>query len=280
MKLVKLYNENAKPLVGIEGAENITLQDSILMSDAKFTLLQFNHVKMQVMLSFSESAAANLSMFKNDYAYVIRGFLKPSTFEGKTPADGCASLAVSTKITTVDVTDLKPGDYVLVGIEPAAQKPGPAPVMRKPLAGFQFTPEEQLAALQEYQAALTEWQELVEAYDKEMTTLRAEEYSLPCFGYLLRVKNDNTYEVVADLSFMTTKTDAQFHSYGRYPIDAPTLVGKAVGDFAIGDSIKGMTLVDILTKLLSLTYETDEVGTELPVPEEEKEPVDPDKPTG
>lgn len=241
MKLVKIVTKPAQPIVGIPGAENLTINENILVSDSKYRLLDFNHVKMIVMKEFTETAVVDITDLDMNKAYIIKKLVSPEDFK------------------IFDPSKYEVGDYVLVYKEGPVLK-AKKPVMRKPLPGFKFTPEELTAAIEEYDKAMKEYDKAVAKYEEEVKTFIEKVASVPSFGYLVEIVSATQFKVIADLSYETTKTVPQFHEWGKLPASAPSLVTKAVGGFSAGTSIKGMTVVDILTKMLGLEFEEDLVG--------------------
>mgnify|MGYP007089305479 CR=1 FL=1 len=66
MKLVKLLDKPLSAVAGIVGipeSEKITTKESLLVSNDRFTLLQFNHVRTHLVKEFSETAIANIGGF-------------------------------------------------------------------------------------------------------------------------------------------------------------------------------------------------------------------------
>lgn len=267
MKLVKLLSKplsSVAGIVGIPNAEDVVIpsskdkpedppkkQKSLLISDDRFTLLQHAGVKTYLMKDFSEIAVCNLGDFDKKITYVIADIVKPSEFEG------------------FDPSDYEVGDYVFVYAE-GPKHPGEPPKMAKPAPGYSFTPQEYVDALNEYNTAMKEYTKKLEAYEtavKEFITTGEASYEE--YGWLVRIVSETQYYVIADFSFETTKDTAQFGVMGKLPKEVATKVTKALGGFAADDSIRGLTVAEIIEKALGLEVEEELVGQLLP-PEEEK----------
>lgn len=247
MKLIKLLKDDySHPITCLPGAENLTLEDTILVSDAKYRLLQFNRVRMIVVKEFSETNAANMGSFDKMKAYILSDIIKVADYD------------------TFDPSKYEVGDYVLVYEDVNAEKPGEIPVMRKPLPGFAFTPEERIAAMNEYEKAMKEYYQKMEAYNEAVETFIKETASKPQFGYLIEVLSETNWTVIADISFETTKTEAQFGVLGKMPKEVATKVTEALGDLKVDDSIKGLTIAEVISKALKLEDEEEIVGTLIP----------------
>ena len=248
MKLIKLLKDDySHPITCIPGAEKLTIEDSILVSDAKYSLLKFNHVRMVVTKEFSETSVTNMGTFDKMKAYILADIIKVEDYE------------------SFDPSNYEIGDYILVyeDVE-GVEKPGEPPVMRKPLPGYEFTPEEHIEAINEYEVAMAEYLEKVEAYEAAVKEFINTTASKAPFGYLIEVLSETNWTVIADISFETTKTEAQFGVLGKLPKEIATKITEALGDFKADDSIKGLTIADILTKAMKLEEEEELVGKILP----------------
>lgn len=80
------------------------------------------------------------------------------------------------------------------------------------------------------------------------------------YHVLATLTPDYKLYVTGDFSFETTKDSDQFGVVGKIDPSINTAVTKDVGGIKGGDSIKGMTYTDILTKAFGLEPEFDEVG--------------------
>jgi hypothetical protein len=263
MKLVKLLDKPLSAVAGIVGipeSEKITLKESLLVSNDRFTLLQFNHVRTLLVKEFSENAIANLGEFDKNKTYVIKELVKPSEFE------------------SFDPSKYEIGDYIFVYAEPEDEDgktlvhPGEPPKMRKPEVGYKFTLQEFVDAKNEFDKAVKEYESDLESYEEAVKKFITEgEGSKTEFGYLVQIVSSTQYKVIADFSFETTKDTAQFGVEGKLPKDVATKVVVALGGFAEDDSIKGMTITDIITKALGLEEEEDIVGKLLPEDSDEED---------
>lgn len=274
MKLVKLLSKPLSAVAGIVGipnAEDVVIptskeaakasadpeaptkpQKSLLISDDRFTLLQHAGVKTYLIKDFSEVAVRNLGDFDKKTTYVIADIVKPSEFE------------------SFDPSKYEVNDYIFVYAE-GPKHPGKAPKMAKPAPGYAFTPQEYIDALNEYNTAMKEYTTALEEYEaavKEFITTGEASYEE--YGWLIRVISDKQYYVIADFSFETTKDTAQFGVMGKLPKEIATKVTKALGGFAEDDSIRGLTVAEIIEKALGLEVEEDLVGQLLP-PEKDGE---------
>lgn len=254
MKLVKLLSKPLSSVAGIVGIPNsedvvVPSKKALLVSDDRFTLLQHNHVKTYLIQNFSEVAVVNLGDFDKKATYVIADIVKPSEFE------------------SFDPSEYEIGDHIFVYAKGPVKPAGP-PKMRKPLPGYSFTPQEYIDALNEYNADLKAYNEAMEEYEAAVKAfITTGEASHKEYGWLIRVVSDTQYYVIADFSFETTKDTAQFGVMGKLPKEIATKVTTALGGFAEDDSIKGMTVAEIIEKALGLEVEEDLVGEFLP-PEE------------
>lgn len=238
MKLVKIL-ETPAIIVGI--SEKLVDDSYVLVSDSKFRLLDFNHIKMVVLKEFTETAVVSTELFDNNKSYVIKALVAPADF-----AD-------------FDPSDYEIGDYVLVYKEGPKLK-AEVPVMDKPAPGYSFTPEEMTAAITVYNAKVAAYQAAVKKYNEEVEKFIKETASVPSYGYLVKVIDKSKYVVIADLSYETTKTIPQFDIWGKLPEDMPTKTTVAVGNIKAGTSLKGMTLTDILTAVFGLEFESSVIG--------------------
>lgn len=269
MKLVKLLSKplsSVAGIVGIPNAEDVVIpsskdkvpetpkkQKSLLISDDRFTLLQHAGVKTYLIKDFSEVAVRNIGDFDKKITYVIADIVKPSKFESFDPAE------------------YEVGDYVFV-YEEGPKHPGEPPKMAKPAPGYSFTPQEYVDALNEYNTAMKEYTKELEEYEtavKEFITTGEASYEE--YGWLVRIVSETQYYVIADFSFETTKDTAQFGVMGKLPKEVATKVTKALGGFAADDSIRGLTVAEIIEKALGLEVEEELVGQLLPPDEEEEE---------
>jgi hypothetical protein len=244
MKLVKVLSKT--PVVGID--KELTLDDFVLISEDRFTLLQQNHVKFKVIKNFSEVAVRDIGKFDKTETYILADVVKPSEFSSFDPS-------------TYEI-----GDYVFVFADLTTPKhPGKPPVMRKPEVGYNFTIEEYMEALNEYNAAMEEYKTALDAYNQAVEEfITTGEASYEEFGWLIRIENESQYFVIADFSFETTKDTAQFGVMGKLPKEVATKVTQALGGFIADDSIRGMTVAEIIEKALGLEAEEELVGQYLP----------------
>ena len=261
MKLVKLLDKVTPEIigstkVGLPEGEQITLKEDLLVSDDRFTLLQHNHIKMMLVQDFSEVAVANLGNFDKNKTYLIKKRIQPSKFSAFDPAT------------------FEEGDYVFVYAKPEEviskfHKMPIFPVMPKPDQGMKFSPSEYVKNLNEYNKEMKKYNEDLELYETDIKKFIDEEASLKEFGWLIKIVSKTQFEVIADFSFETTKTEDQFGALGKLPKEVATKITQALGGFAKEDSIKGLTIADILTKALGLEAEEELVGKILPeeVPE-------------
>lgn len=249
MKLVKLLDKPLSAVAGIVGipeSEKITTKESLLVSDDRFTLLQHNHVRTHLVKNFSEVAVANIGDFDKTKTYVIKECVKPSEFEN------------------FDPSKYKIGDYIFVYAE-GPKHPGEPPKMKKPEVGYKFTLDEFVKARQEYDRAMKEYQEELKAYEEEVEAfITTGEASKQEYGWLIQIVSATQYYVIADFSFETTKDTAQFGVMGKLPKEVATKVTEALGGFAADDSIKGLTVAEIIEKALGLEVEEELVGKLLP----------------
>ena len=245
MKLVKLLSKPISAVAGIVGipeSEKITTKETLLVSDDRYSLLKFNHVKFHLVKDFSEVAVASLGEFDKKKTYVIKDFVKPSEFSSLKPSK------------------YEVGDYLFVYAE-GPKHPGPAPVMRKPEPGYIFTPQEWATVKSEFDEKMKKYQEALAKYEEDVKKFIKKEAGLTEYGWLIQVVSTTQYKVIADFSFETTKDERQFGVLGKLPKEVATKVTKALGDLAADDSIKGLTIAEILTKALGLEPELDVVGT-------------------
>jgi hypothetical protein len=163
-----------------------------------------------------------------------------------------------------DPSQHKVGEYFFV-FEEGPKHPGKPPVMDKPAPGYKFTLEELTKAkvkfdkeMQDYMTELEEYQEAVKTF---ITTGEA---SYKEYGWLIQVVSEEQYFVIADFSFETTKDAAQFGVMGKLPKEVATKVTEALGGFEADDSIKGLTIAEIIEQALGLEFEEEIVGTYQP----------------
>lgn len=259
MRLVRLLDKPLSAVAGIVGipdSEKITLKEALLVSDDRFTLLQMNHVRTMLVEKFSEVAIANLGSFDKTKTYVIKDIVTPEEFE------------------SFDPSEYELNDYVFVYQTPKqyfgeeyVEHPV-KPVMDKPEIGYMFTPEEYAAALSKYNEEMKQYEKDMKDHKEQIKQFIDEVASIKEFGWLIRIVNELQYEVIADFSFETTKDSAQFGVLGKLPKEVATKVGEALGDLAEDESIKGLTIAEILTKVLKLEEEEDMVGKILPEEDE------------
>lgn len=251
MKLVKLLSKpltSVAGIVGVPNAEDVVVpsKKSLLVSDDRFTLLQHNHVKTSLIKNFSEVAVVNLGDFDKKKTYVIADIVKPSEFSG------------------FDPSEYEIGDHIFVYADGPVH-PGEPPKMKKPKPGYAFTPQEYIDALNEYNTAMKAYTEELEAYEAAVKAfITTGEASYQEYGWLIRIVSDTQYYVIADFSFETTKDTAQFGVMGKLPKEVATKVTQALGGFAADDSIKGLTVAEIIEKALGLEVEEELVGEFLP----------------
>lgn len=262
MKLVKLLSKplsSVAGIVGIPNAEDVVIptnkevvskdknQKSLLISDDRFTLLQLNHVKTYIIKEFSETAVVSLGDFDKKKTYVISNIISPSEIE------------------TFDPSEYKKGEFVFVYSEVKAEHPGEPPVIKKPMAGFSFTPQEYVSALNDYNKEMKEYTKKLETYKEAVKEfIETGDASKEEFGWLIEIISDTQYKVVADFSFETTKDAAQFGVYGKLPKDIATKVTEAIGGITENDSIKGLSIAKIIEKALGLVVEEESVGKIFP----------------
>ena len=266
MKLVKLLDKLTPEIigstkVGLPEEEKYVLNDNdLLISNDRFTLLKNNHIRMMLIQDFSEVAVANLGNFDKSKTYLIKKRIKPSKFS--------ADIKTALKA-------LKANDYIFVYDKPTAKQPI-KPILPKDA-------ELKLMTIDEFDKVMNQYKKDMDAYEKAMIKYKESidefiktEASLKEFGWLIRVVSETQYEVIADFSFETTKTEDQFGALGKLPQEIATKITKALGGFSENDSIKGMSIANILTKALGLTLEEELVGEILPTAEESTGP-DPGK---
>jgi len=256
MKLVKLLDKPLSAVAGIVGipnADKITTKESLLVSEARWTLLLHSNVRMYTYEQFSETAIVNIGEFDKTKTYVIKDFIKPSELEGYSFAEN------------------KPGDYFFVYSLPVNKDgdrivhPGPAPVMDKPKIGYKFTVEEYTAAKNKFDREMKQYLEDLAKYEEDIKWFFEEgEGAAKEYGWLIEVVSDTQYKVIADFSFETTKDTAQFGVMGKLPKEVATKVTIALGGLAKDDSIKGLTVAQIIEKALGLEAEEELVGQLLP----------------
>jgi len=262
MKLVKLLDKPLSAVAGIVGipeSDKITTKESLLVSDDRWTLLLHSNVRMYTVEEFSEVAVANIGEFDKTKTYVIKDFIKPSD------VDKPATLA-----------EYKIGDYFFVYCYPTKNgqrivHPGPAPVMDKPKIGYKFTLQEYVDAKNKFDRAMKTYLEALEQYEEDMKDFFENgEGADPKYGWLIQKVSDTQYKVIADFSFETTKDTAQFGVMGKLPKEVATKVTIALGGLAEDDSIKGLTVAEIIEKALGLEVEEELVGQFLPKDEEDE----------
>lgn len=248
MKLVKLLDKPLSAVAGIVGipeSEKITTKESLLVSNDRFTLLQFNHVRTHLVKEFSETAIANIGGFDKNKTYVIKDCIKPSEFS------------------KLDVNKYEIGDYLFVYADGPVH-PGEPPKMKKPEPGYAFTLQEYTKAKQEFDKAMVAYKKELDAYETKVEEFIKTEAGLKEYGWLIQIVSEKQYFVIADFSYETTKDSDQFGVMGKLPKEVATKVTEALGGFAAEDSIKGLTVADIITKALGLEVEEELVGSFLP----------------
>ena len=247
MKLVKLLSKPTgyAGIVGIPDAENITTKETLLISEARWTLLLHSGIRFLYMKDFNETACADIGDFDTNKTYVIKELVKPS------------------EVSSFDPSKYEVGDYIFFYTE-GPVKPTNVPIMDKPLPGFEFTSEEKMAALNKYNTEMAEYEEVLKQYILDVDTFLKEEALLPEYGYLVEIVDEEHYRVISDFSYETTKTIDQFKLDGKLPKGVATKVTNALGEFNEDDSLKGLTLKDIFTKLLDLENEEDVINEIFP----------------
>lgn len=271
MKLIKLlYNfdtplkEDVKAFFPRDLEETLK-SEYILVSDAKFRLLQFAKVGMHVYKEFTETAAHNMDALfglREDYI-IVKEIIEPSKFD----------------IDTFDLKDYDLGDFIFFYAEgPVKPEPPVKPNFHSGLFNYELSEAQKKILMDKYEEDYKEYESAYKEYETELETFMEEEASLPIFdclglvikpetkvpGTVLKIFGDKKLLILLDASFETTKDVEQFGEFGKIPKDRPTLVGTAIGGLKAGESLKGLSYVDILTKAFGLEEEEDVVGTVQP----------------
>lgn len=266
MKLVKVLSPT--PTVGIK--EKVDISDYVLLSDSKFRLLQFNHVDMSVVVDFADSNAEDIVKVNNDRPLIIKKIIPdPAKFTGTMPTVTKGVVDCKTDLKDVEVGKCvmyyipKPPIDEADLVEPVAPTAPTAPTAPE-LPYTEYKLDVYHKALQKFYEEANKYAEDVakynidkKDYDKYTKAWKAYKTAVvsPAYGLVIEKIAENKAEIKADLSFITSKTDPQYHSYGRFPLDAPLKITKALGDFKVDDSLKGLTWVDIIKNLLGLETE-------------------------
>ena len=229
--------------------ESTMENEYIIVSDSKFRLLEFNHVRMHVYKEFSETVAHNLEKFLKDDYYVIKEVIKPSEFDE----------------TLFDPSEYDEDDILFFYAESPVKPEEPEkPKFHEGTFNYELTPEKKKELMDEYEEALAAYNTALEAYNTSLETFMTNEADLPIFGCLGVIINEimigKKLEILWDVSFETTKTEAQFGVLGKLPKEVATKVGSGNGGIKTGDSIRKMTISDILVKMLGLEKEEEVVG--------------------
>lgn len=299
MKLVKILDKLTPEIVGSiqvglpENKEFNFNDNFLLVSEDRFTLLKNNHIRMILCKDFSEVAIANIGNFDKNKTYFIEKIFVVDAAKGD-------------KWSTFNPSNFEPGDYVFVYETEEQHFGGTAKIegtgddvedtVKKIEASKKWHPVipepkmtvfrcDDYATKEDYDKALNEYavaKKLYEAWMKKNAE-QAKTYLNKCiraneeFGWLVKVVSDTQYEIVADFSFETTKTEDQFGVLGKLPKEVATKVKKALGGFAEDDSIKGLTIAEIIEKAIGLEVEEEMVGKILP---EDAEPTTSGEETG
>lgn len=264
MKLVKVLSPT--PTVGIK--EKVELSDYVLLSDAKFRLLQFNHVDMDIVMDFVDSNAEDIVDINKERPLIIQKIIPDplKKYAGDMPKVTNGKVDCSTDLKDVEVGKCvfyyvpKPPiakEDLVEPVQPTAPTAPTAPELpyteykldtyHKALQKFHEEAYAYAAAVAKYEVDkknYTKWSAEWTAYEKAIVS--------PAYGLVIEKTADNKAKIQCDISFITTKTDPQYHSYGRFPLDAPLKITKTLGGFKADDSLKGMTWVEILKNLLGL----------------------------
>lgn len=265
MKLIKLMYKFDTPLKETVTSffsrdnEETLKEKYILVSDSKYRLLEFAHVGMHTYSSFTETEVHDMTNFLKDDYYVIKEIIEPSKFDEKT--------------FTLDKYNL--GEFIFFYKEP----PIPPEKVKKPkfhegTFNYELSEKEKKEIIKIYEKELKEYETKLKNYNTELADFKKKEL-LPIYGCVgkittikekvpftpLIINSEKKLNILFDSSFETTKDVEQFTYNGKLPKGFPTLVSKDVGGFKAGDSISGLSLTTILTKLFKLEKEEELVGT-------------------
>jgi len=277
MKLIKLLYKFDTPLKEDVKAffprdlEETLKANYILVSDAKFRLLEFAKVGMYVYHTFSETEADDMEALfglREDYI-IIKNVVDPAEFD----------------IDTFDPSTYNLNDYIFFYKEaPVAPEKPVAPKFHSGTFNYELTETEKKILWDAYLAKEEEYKALYEAYEEEYATFKEEELDLPiygCLGIITRKENDipgtilKYYDdkkllILLDASFKTTKDVEQFGIYGKIPNGRPTLVSADIGGLKAGTSLRTWNYKEILETVFGLEPEKEKVGTIQPEAESDK----------
>lgn len=280
MKLIKLLYKFDTPLKEDVKAffprdlEETLKANYILVSDAKFRLLEFAKVGMYVYHTFSEVEADDMEALfglREEYM-VIKNVIDPAEFD----------------IDTFNPSTYDLNDYIFFYKEaPVAPEKPVAPKFHSGTFNYELTETEKKILWDAYLAKEEEYKALYEAYEEEYATFKEEELDLPiygCLGIITRKENDipgtilKYYDdkkllILLDASFKTTKDVEQFGIYGKIPNGRPTLVSADIGGLKAGTSLRTWNYKEILETAFGLEPEKEYVGTIQPDGEKKKDKV-------
>lgn len=277
MKLIKLLTKFDTPLKEDVKAffprdlEKTLKSKYILVSDAKFRLLEFAKVGMYVYNSFDETAVHDMdAIFPLREEYIIvKEVVDPANFD----ADN------------FDPSAYDLGDYIFFYKEAPVKPIEPEkPKFHSGTFNYELTETQKKILWDAYEAKLEEYKSLLENYKEELKTFKESEENLPIFGCLglitkkendipgtvLKYYDDKKLLILLDCSFETTKDVDQFGVFGKIPKGRPTLVGTNIGGLKAGTSLKRWSYKQIIEQVFGLEFEKDKVGTLQPEKEEDK----------
>ena len=278
MKLIKLlYNFDTPLKEDVKAFFPRDLEETlkskyILVSDAKFRLLQFAKVGMYVYKEFTETAAHNMDALfglREDYI-IVKEVIKPSKFN----------------VDEFDPSEYELGDFIFIYAEgPVKPEEPKKPNFHSGLFNYELSEAQKKILIDKYNEEYEAYKTALEEYETELKEFMTKEGDLPIFGCLgvitkpetkipgtvLKVYGDKKLLILLDASFETTKDVEQFGEFGKIPKGRPTLVGTDVGGLKAGESLAGKSYVEILTKLFGLEKEEDLVGTVQPESESDDE---------
>lgn len=262
MKLIKLlYNFDTPLKEDVKAFFPRDLEETlkskyILVSDAKFRLLQFAKVGMHVYKEFTETAAHNMDALfglREDYI-IIKKVIQPSKFN----------------VDKFDPSEYKLGDFIFIYTEgPVKPEEPKKPDFHSGLFNYELSEAQKKILMDKYNADYKAYETALEEYETALKKFMTTEADLPIFGCLgvitkpetkipgtvLKVYEDKKLFILLDASFETTKDVEQFGEFGKIPKGRPTLVGTDVGGLKAGESLAGKSYVEILTKLFGLEKE-------------------------
>jgi len=268
MKLIKLLynfdtplNEDVKSFFPRDLEETLK-SEFILVSDAKFRLLQFAKVGMHVYKEFTETAAHNMNALfglREDYI-TVKEIIKPSEF----------------KVDEFDPSEYDLGDFIFIYADgPVKPEEPKKPNFHSGLFNYELSEAQKKILIDKYNTEYEAYETALEEYKTELKEFMDTEADLPVFGCLgvitkpetkipgtvLKAYGDKKLLILLDANFETTKDVEQFGEFGKIPKGCPTLVGTDVGGLKAGESLAGKSFVEILTKVFGLEKEADPVST-------------------